>query len=517
LGGLVFVGIICSTWAVTQPCSPNPPTIGAEENRLTIVIPSPVVSLDPTNYRDRNTQIVLKNMFDSLTTRDGTMTVVPQLAESWRALSDTVWEFRLRRGVTFHTGDALTAADVKFTLDRVTQEGALDGKTSPRKALLGSIAAVRVRDAYTVHIETQNPWATLPLMLTLQEIVPKKYMESAGSKGFQTKPVGTGPFRFVEARNDGLLVLERFDAYYGGSPENPPVQTAPLDYLMFRAVPESIERIAMLKRGECDIITHVPPESIPILEAVPDIEVVSCPATRSYFAEMNCIKKPFDDPRVRRAMMHAVDMVAVTDHILLGRGTILPTVLLPNAFAYNDSLEPYPYDPELARELLVEAGFSEGLSIVINCTESHRQFANVIAIFLARVGVKSRIDIVDSRNPGTRRRGSAWDILVTSWGNSTLDPVGILVPKFRTNGRGNYSNYSNEDVDLFLSEAEGTLDAEIRKDYYQRIQEIIYHDAPMIFGYAPEEHYGVRRKVRNFRPSPTGMMNIHDVYIENGG
>ena len=125
----ILIGAICCSWAVTRPCSPNPPTISGEANKITIGIPSQVVSLDPTNYRDRNTQIVLKNMFDSLTTRDETMRVVPQLAESWRALSDTVWEFRLRRGVKFHNGDDLTAADVKFTLDRVTEEGALDGKT----------------------------------------------------------------------------------------------------------------------------------------------------------------------------------------------------------------------------------------------------------------------------------------------------------------------------------------------------------------------------------------------------
>jgi peptide/nickel transport system substrate-binding protein len=105
---------------------------------------------------------------------------------------------------------------------------------------------------------------------------------------------------------------------------------------------------------------------------------------------------------------------------------------------------------------------------------------------------------------------------VTSWGNSTLDPVGILVPKFKTGGRGNYSGYSNEKVDQLLSLAENTLDNERRERYYKEVQELIYEDAPMIFGYAAEEIYAFRKRVKNFTPSSSGMMNMHDVYVENG-
>ena len=512
---LIVIAVVSCCWTIARPCSGEPLAVKGERNKSTICISSPVLSLDPTNHRDRDTQVVLKNMFDSLTTRDNTMKVVPQLAESWKVLDNTTWEFKLRRGVTFHNGDDFTAEDVKFTLERVTKEGALDGKTSPRRALLGPLSAVEIIDDYTVQIETEKPWAILPLMLTLQEIVPREYMKAVGSKGFQMKPVGTGPFRFVKAEGEGLVILERFEDYYGGSPEIPPVQPAPLKYLLFKTVRERIERIAMLKREECDIITHVPPEAIGILEMVPGIQVLSCPATRSYFAEMNCAKPPFDDRRIRLAMNYAVDMEAVTDHILLGHGRILPTVLLPNAFAYNDFLKPYPYDPELAKKLLADSGFPEGISIAINCTEEDRQFANVLAVFLTKVGVKSLITVVDRKRPRALGKGALWDIFVGSWGNSTLDPVGILVPKFNSGGRGNYSNYSNGMVDQLLSRAEGTLYTLMREEYYNQVQEIIYRDVPMIFGYAAEEHYGVRGRVRNFIPSSGGMMNIHDVYIES--
>jgi peptide/nickel transport system substrate-binding protein len=398
----------------------------------------------------------------------------------------------------------------------VVTEGALDGKTSPRKGLLGPVVGVRMVDNYTVQIQTEKPWAILPLMLTLQEIVPEKYMKAVGSNEFQIKPIGTGPFRFVRAEGEELLILERFEDYYGGSLGNPPVQVAPLKYLVFKTVPERIDRIAMLKKRECHIITHLPSEAVAILEMTQGIKVVSHPATRSYFAEINCAKSPLNDRRVRLAMNHAVDMHAVVDLILQGHGRVLPTVLLPNAFAYHASQKPYPYNPKLAKELLADAGFSEGFSIAINCTADNRQFANIIALFLTKVGVKSVINVVDRDKPKALGENSPWDILVTSWGNSTLDPVGILVPKFRTGGRGNYSNYKNEEVDRFLSQAEGTLDLQMRESYYKKVQEIIYNDVPMIFGYAAKERYGVTEKVRNFIPSPCGMMNLHDVYIEDG-
>lgn len=478
---------------------------------------SSIVSLDPTDYRDRNTQVALKNMFDSLTTRDKNLKVVPQLAESWKTLDDTSWEFKLRRGVKFHNGDDFTSKDVKFTLDRVTREGALDGKTSPRKSLLEPLSGVTIIDDYTIRIQTTKPWIILPLMLTLQEIVPMKYMKEVGSLGFQSKPVGTGPFQFVGKEGHDQLVLERFENYYGGSPDNPPVQPAPLKTLIFKHIPENILRIGMLQRGELDIITRISPETVGILKMTPELEVKTTPATRSHFAEINMTRPPFNDPRIRLALNYAVDMRAVVDHVLEGQGRVLPSILLPNAFAYNASLPPYEYNIDRAKKLLSDSGFPKGLSIAIYCPQANLPFANAIALFLTKVGVNYAIHPVQ---PGSIRdlmaTRSKWHLLVTSWGNSTLDPSGILVPKFKTGGRGNYSGYSNERVDQLLSLADDTLDIKQRDGYYKEVQAIIHKDVPMIFGYAAEEIYALGRWVKNFTPSSSGMMSMRDVYVEKG-
>lgn len=509
----MIIAVFFSFWIIAKPGSSKTLPIKDEKNRLVICLPSPIVSMDPTNYRDRNTQIVLKNMFDSLTIRDAGMKVVPQLAESWRALNDTTWEFKLRRGVKFHNGDNFTAEDVKFTLERVVKEGALDGKTSPRKSMLGPLSGVKIIDDHTVQIETKRPWPSLPLMLTVQEIIPQKYLLAMGSEGFKNAPIGTGPFRFVRLESENLI-LRRFEEYYGGAPANPPVQKAPIEQLVFKTVPLLANRIAMLKKGECDIITHVSPEVLPILKLVPQIRVLSRPATRSYFAELNVMKYPFSDLRIRQALNYGFDVQAYIDLFLKGHGTVLPTVLLPNAFAYHDTLKPYPYNPKLAKKMLHDAGFPEWYTITINSAEQYRQFANSLAVFLSKMGLHPSVNVMQKADAQLSMTRLLGDILVTSWGNSTLDPVGIIMPKFKSSGRGNFSNYNNKEVDALLSQAENTLDLKKRENYYKRIQEIIYKDAPMIFGYAAEEFYGVREKVINFQPSSSGMLNMHDVYVK---
>ncbi len=485
-----------------------------DDDTMVVCVSSAVLTLDPTNHRDRDTQMVLKNMFDSLTTRDKHLLVVPQLAKSWRAIDQTTWEFKLKTGVTFHNGDDFTAADVKFTLDRVTKENGLDGSTSPRRTLLGRIANVGIIDPYTVRIITEKPWPILPLMLSLQEIVPQQYVNKVGSKKFAQSPVGTGPFKFVEKQADNTLILERFDSYYGGALENPPVQKALIKKLVFQTVPNQVHRTALLKKGQADIITNLPLEAIPLIDMLPGLRVLGQPATRSYFADLNCRKPPFDSRKARLAINYAMDMRMIVTTMFQNRARVLPTILLQQAFAFNDQLLPYPYDPGEAKELFRQADIPDDYVITIVSIGKYGKFANAISLFLSKAGIKSRIIIGEKKAVRLAMENLEADILVTSWGNTTLDPVGILMPKLRTNGRGNFSNYSNKEVDRLLSLAEKSLDSEKRDLYYKEIQQIIYKDAPMLFGYAGEEFYGVRKRVKDFYPSSTGMLNLHDVSLE---
>lgn len=499
-----------------QPCQGQKNVDEPAGNRLAICLPGSVDTLDPTDYRSRETQMVIKAMFDSLTTRDGDMNVVPQLAESFEALNSTLWEFRLKKGVHFHNGDVMTARDVRFTFERVIRDGAINGHTSARQSLFGPLTDVIVVNDYTVRFKTMTPWPILPLMMTLQEIVPETYMTTTGTSGFVQAPVGTGPFRFVEKKNDHTFVLERFKGYHASSTLAPSLESVPVNRLVFIFESDMVRRIAMLKRGDVDIISQVPPESLSMFELNPDIHVLACPASRSYFAELNCRKKPFDDRRVRIAMNYAMDMRMIVNTVLRGRGQVLPTLLLPEAFSYDPSLNPYPYVPEKAISLLKETGFKMDHTMTIYCQKTDESFAGAIAHYLSRIGIRSRITTGEKQGVIDAMKTGKADMLVSSWGNTSLDPVGILLPKLSKDGRGNYSGYSNIQVDELFSKAESTLDQESRKNLYRDIQRIIHDDAPMIFGYSAEEFYAVRSRVRGFRPTMTGMLDLNDVSIEKG-
>lgn len=486
-------------------------------NRLVLCLPTAVDKLDPTNYRSRLTQIVLKKIFDSLTTRNNSNTVIPQLAESWRLINDTLWQFKLRKDVLFHNGQPMTAEDVKFTLDRVVRQGAMDGRTSPRRSLFKPISAVLVQDRYTVLIRTHHPWPNLPLMLSLQEIVPAHHFQTVGSALFETAPVGTGPFRFIRSVQGKEILLERFDGYYN-TPSIQRLDTKePLNTLIIKVVTSPIEQIAMLKTGQCDIIFNLPPETIPILKMTPDLQIFTVAATRSCFAELNCTRPPLNDRRVRQALNYAVDMDSIVAHKLLGSGKTLSTVLLPNAFGYDEHLSPYPYDPTTALKLLDDAKYSKDHPINVYANNESLVLADGIMLYLTKLGLKARMVVTNAYRPQIIGPDAPWDIFVGSWGNTTLDPMGILPPKFQSRASTNFSGFSSTELDQMLAQAQMTMKDTLRAKIYHQIQSIIFNEAPMIFGYAPNEHYAVSMRVKNFVPSVTGMIELNNVYIDDKG
>ena len=279
---------------------------------------------------------------------------------------------------------------------------------------------------------------------------------------------GAGPFQFVEALDGKYLLLRRFEDYYGGSAAKPPVQVAPLSEVAFETESGLNEQIAGLKNGRWDIVFYLPAGAVPILEMMPDVRLVKGPGTRSYFADINCLKPPYDDVRVRRALNHAIDKKVVVDKILSGRGQVLSTVVLPAAFACNQQLEPYAHDLFLARTMLGEAGFPKQKNIVVACHSSERLLADIMSFFLTKAGLRPRVTVGDARRPGELGAEAEWDLFVSSWGNSTLEPSGILQPKLSTGGAGNFSGYSNAEVDQLLVRAEGMADDEARAAVYRK-------------------------------------------------
>jgi len=491
------------------------PTTHAAQKDFVLVVgmKDSIFTLDPAMHRDRETETVIRNMFDGLVTRTTDMKIVPEIAESYRQTMPTEWIFKIRKGITFHNGEKLDADDVVFTFQRLITEGAVDGKTAPRKGLLGSLTNIEKLDDYTVKFILSKPWAVFLKMLPHQQIVPKDYITEKGNRHFATHPIGAGPFKFVRGNLSGEIIMERFEGYYGGSPALPPVGPAPAKTVVFKIMPETSSRVAALLRGEAHIIQGVPAHMVRPLEADRNTTVKRAMGTRVHWLAMNNAKPPFNDKRVRLAMNYAVDMDLIVKTILGGNGQVLAGPLLPEAFGYNEKLKPFSHNPEKAKELLKEAGYGKGFPLIIDCTGGKKEISEAVASQLRKVGIKASVRVWDWGVLKPLVLNGERKMVAADWGNSTLDPYGILNPQFKIKGRGNYANYTNEEVHRLLEEAEVAIDQSDRAEMYKRVQQIVHDDATWIFGYGTQVIEACTANVENWEPSPDSRINLHDVRL----
>jgi len=512
----ILLALLLSLLLVLGGCTSSK-KVTSEKDGGTIVIAlnkGSIVTLDPADYRDRETETVLRNIFDGLVTRTYDGKVVPEIAESWEIISPTEWEFKIRKGVTFQNGDPLTADDVVFTFNRIIKEGGLEGKTSPRKGLMGPVEDVQKIDDYTVRFILKEPFPVLLQALVHQQIIPKKYYKEVGYEEFLKRPIGAGPFKYVSGKLDEQIVLERYDGYYGGSPDIPPVGPPSLKRVVFRMIPEPSTAIAALEKGEVNIVQYIPPDMIERLKQNPNIQVKENMGTRVYILEINNKMPPFDNPKVRQALNYAIDMDSIVKEIYKGYGVRLAGPMLPYAFAANTDLKPYEYNPDKAKELLKEAGVSD-LKVVIDTQPFREEEALAIANMLEKVGIKASVRTWEWGVLQSEIQKGTKQLYLTDWGNAYLDPFDFLNPKLKTGERGNYSFYSNPEVDRLLDDAAKETDNAKRKELYYKAQEIIYDDAPWVFGYSLKTVEAATKNVENWQPSMDGRENMHRVKLSN--
>jgi peptide/nickel transport system substrate-binding protein len=493
------------------------PIAGAGAAELRVGFSTDALTLDPANHRDRETETIIRNLHDGLLTRDSAMKVVPELAESWTALDPMTYEFKLRQGVTFHDGSPMTAEDVKFTFDRLVQEGAMEGQTSPRKSLLGPLKEVRIVDDRTVQMILSEPWPILPAMLPFQEVVSKAHVEKVGANGMADQVNGTGPFRLVDWRKGDSVIMERYDGYYGGAADIPPAGQACVERVIFKVIPENASRVAALLAGDVHIIDALPTHSINQVDNNPGTHVMSVRGTRSSYIALNNQKPPFDDVRVRHAVAHALDRQLIVDRILAGNATLIDGILSPDAFGKNTELPAYAVDPEKAKALLAEAGYPEGIDVTLDAEGALKDTAEAIASLLTKAGIRTKVVVGESsqlvaryRTKGEPIDGQMW---LTSWGNGSLDPADIFVPTHRSADRGNASGYANTELDALLDAANTELDQAKRAGLYHQAEAMVNRDLPMVYLWVAKELYGVSDKVTGWQPSADSRVNLHDACV----
>jgi peptide/nickel transport system substrate-binding protein len=507
-----------------------------EPGRQTLIVAmaSAPTSLDPADHRSRESETVIRNMFDGLVTRDTRSGVHLELAEEMTWLDDTTLEVKLRQGVLFHNGDEMTADDVVFTFDRIIQENAIeypDPHTSPRKGLIAPLDSVDKIDDYTVQFNFSGPWPPAMQLMVHQQIVPKAYIEEVGTEGFIAQPIGTGPFKFVEGQLDDQIVLERFDDYWGGAPDLEPIGPACVSEVIFRIIPEASTRVAALLAGEVDIIQAVPAELLDTLEQTPGIVVSTAPGTEPMWLQLNVSDPLFADVEVRQALNYAIDKDLVIEAIYGGRAVPLPGPLSPFNNFVNTSLSPYPYDPDLALQLLSDAGWTDSdgdgmldkggqtFSFTIDTIERWRPLAEGVAGLYRELGIDAGVRFWEYSVVQPQLLACERQAFLDDWGDSAFDPVGHFEAKWATfiegepYGRGNFMCYSNARVDELIKAGEVESDVAIRQGIYDEAQQIVYDEAPAVFLILPETAEASSDRVLNWESASDSRINLHDVCL----
>ncbi|OLB99838.1 MAG: hypothetical protein AUH30_04030 [Candidatus Rokubacteria bacterium 13_1_40CM_68_15] len=441
---------------------------------------------------DWTTNNMLEHIYDRLLDRDPkTFKPVPMLATGFKIVNDTTWEFTLRKGVKFHNGEPFTAQSVKATL-----EYALDPASKSHYATAsywGPLKEVQVVDDYTVRFLTKQPWPNLidHASLTNLLIMPAKALKELGPAKLAEKPIGTGPFKFVEWRRDERLVLERNTDYWGGP--------ADASRVTFRFIPEFSTRMAALLSGEIDIMKDVPPHAVEAVERSGRARVRSTVSSRiNYLALVNLKPGPMQDVRVRRAMNHAVDVDELIKAVLKGRATRMCGPLAPANVDYAP-VECYRYDSARAQALFKEAGVEPTkLQLTLDTPAGRypldKDVSLAIAAQLQRLGIKTNVvvnewgthlDKIKNRNTG--------ELFFLGWGPA-LNGQGTIQPLFLADQT--YSSYGNNKViDEKIARAVTVMDPKGRAAAYAELQKLVHDEAPWVFLWQQHDLYGVANTV----------------------
>lgn len=472
-------------------------------SELRMAIPWTPENLDPTMNLSSIRAAVGVSIFDSLVGRAADNRIVPQLAESWRLLDDLTWQFKLRKGVVFHDGEPFNAEAVRFTIERVLDPN----QKSPNRANIAEIAKVEVLDDFTVNLVTRQPYAALLNRLIDFPIVPPKYTAEKGNAAVALRPVGTGPFRFVELVKDDHLVLEAFDRHWRGAPK--------IRRIVFKPIPEPFTRAAALRNNEVDLVTTLPPNLARELDRVAGIRVHRVPSTWIIYLGLNAFKKPLSDMRVRQALNYATDVDAIIKNVLDGNGRRLEGPLTPQMFGFDASVRGYSHDPAKARRLLAEAGYPDGLEITLEAPAGRYQGDKEIAEALggqwAKAGFKPRVQVAEWGAYFKRYLSKQFqDAYLLGLGGPMQDGD-ELYNLVSSKGRGLY--YKNEKVDLLFDQGRSTMDPAKRRKMYSELARVMVEDAAWVYLMQQVDIYASRDRLA-WTPRPDQWMLFHDAALK---
>ncbi len=444
----------------TDGGSGTPSGSGSYKDTLTWCQGSDVTSLDPHQGKETPAVQVTCQIFDTLVVvNPETGELEPQIAESWEQTDDVTYVFKIREGVKFHDGSEVTAADVKFSLERAINSAAVS-------YIVDFIESVSDNGDGTVTIKTKYPYgpALRNLAIPFAAIVPKALVE-ADEANFILNPVGSGPYQFVEWKQGDHITMKAFDDYYAGK--------AATENLIMRVVPENAQRSIALETGEVDLAYGLSVNDIPKVEDNPDLVANVISSLSCTYISFNLNKAPFDNPLVREALSIAIDRQAIVDTINSGVGEPADAIIAPGVFGYYSTGVP-EYNPERAKELLAEAGYPNGFSTTlwVNENQGRIEICQAIMAMLMDIGVECKLESMEFGSYISRTSAGEHELACFGWTTSSGDAdytYYSLEHSSQQGAPGNRSFISDPEVDQLIEDARSSSDEATRKELYQKL------------------------------------------------
>ena len=479
------IGLLCATALITS----------ASAQTLTIGVRGGPDSIDPHFTATGTHAEALKHVFDTLVWSGDGLELEPRLAESWKAINDSTWEFKLRRGVKFHDGSDFTAADVKFSIERIP----VVAGPNPTTIYVRRVKETKIIDSHTLHVITDGAAPILPNDFIRLFIVSSKaaagLTKETANEAFNSgkAAIGTGPYKYVSWQPKGDLVLARNDNFWGAK--------EPWARHVRKEIANDAARVAQLKAGQLDLITRVPATDVDALKRDPKINVQTIDTVYVFNVELDMRdkalnvaakdgsaldKNPFQDLRVREAIDLAIDRKALAEVAMEGLGKPANQMVTPSIFGFNKALGERKYDPAAARKLLADAGYPNGFRLQFSFTQDRlpgdRQVGTSIAQMLAAVGIDAQANAQPAAVFFPARTRGEYSMSMSGWGtltgeaHYTLSSLAHSNDKDKKMGAFNVLGYKNPAMDKLLQDAAVEMDVAKRRKHLEDANALLEKD-----------------------------------------
>ena len=468
---------------------------------LTVGALTETTSMSPLYFNWNPNNQIFTHIYSHLIARGHHHELNPGLAVSWKPIDGKTWEFKLRKDVKWHDGSPFTVDDVLFTVNeasRVKATGSPGGRYFFGKEY-------KKIDAYTFHVTTGSAYPTMPRDLAVSSIVSKKHGTGATTEDYNSGKavIGTGPYKFVEWRKGDQLVMEAWDGYWGGGP-NDLIPKASWDKIVYKSIPSDPSRVAAILSGDVDMIDFVPTPDIARLRKNPKLTISETGSDRVIYFQMDhgrdispdifdnagkpLFPNPLRDWKVRKALSMAINRKAIIDRVMEGSAVVATQLPPPFLFGASPKLKPEAYDLEGAKKLLAAAGHADGFKMILRAPNDRyindAKIVEAVAGMLRRLGIKAEVETEPKATYFSRNRG--YSFMLVGFGTDTGDSSSILTSvlhSFRPGKNRGFSNrgsYQNTRLDVVIENAMVEIDDAKRERLMQQASEIAIRDVANI-------------------------------------